>query len=76
MTLIFIFIVFIFASDRIIIDHANSKIHLFKILQFLFSRNQHGHEKRENVHHVNISLYTLFDADTLVITDTLVIKTA
>ena len=39
-------------SAPFIIDHANSKIHRFKISQFLFSQNQHGREKRKNLHHV------------------------
>ena len=44
---------FFFVSARIIIDHANSKIY-----QFIFSCNQHGHEKRKNLHHVkNFLLY-------------------
>ena len=38
-------VILTFTSAQIIIDHANSKIHMFKISQFSFSRNQHGREK-------------------------------
>ena len=55
MPLIFISTVFTFVSARMITDHANSKIHRFKILQFLFSQNQHG---RKNLHRAKISWYT------------------
>ena len=55
----FIFAVFISASAQIIIDHANSKIHRFKISQFLLSQNQHGRGKRENLHHAKIFRYAV-----------------
>ena len=58
--LIFIFTVFIFTSAQIIIDHTNLKIHWFKILQFLPSRNQHGCEERKNLHHPKIFRYTVY----------------
>ena len=35
----------------------------YKIMQFLFLGNQHGREKRENLHHVKISRYTVFLPD-------------
>ena len=55
----FIFAYFFSASAQIIIDHANSKIHRFKISQFLLSQNQHGRGKRENLHHVKIFRYAV-----------------
>ena len=49
-------------SARIIIDHANSKIHWFKISQFLFAQNQHGRKKHENFHHAKIPRSAVCDS--------------
>ena len=38
----------------------SSKVHWFKISQFLFSRNQPGYEKRENFHRAKISRCTVY----------------
>ena len=38
---------------------SSSKVHRFKISQFLFSRNRPGREKREYLHHAKISRYTV-----------------
>ena len=40
-----------------------AQIHVSKFSQFLFSRNQHGREKRENLHRAKISRYTVTAAD-------------
>ena len=37
----------------------SSKVHWFKISQFLFSQNQPGREKCENLQHAKISRYTV-----------------
>ena len=41
----------------------SSKVHWFKISQFLFSRNRPGRKKREILHHAKISRYTVSNSN-------------